>query len=183
LEKALALYDKYAAAWNELGRVYAIGHQAGKARQAFENAIAADPQYIPPYVNLAASELREGQYESALATAGKALELDPGAEVAEFIQAAANFKLNRLDAAEKSARDAEDRPHRNIPQLHVILAEIFLRKHDYSNAVAEMRAYLKESPRGEFAAAVKKTLDQMDKSAVNTGNKSVLSPQRPQIAP
>lgn len=183
LQKAVALYDKYAAAWNELGRVYAIGHQAEKARQAFEKAIAADPHYIPPVVNLASLQLQERQYESAVETAGNALVLDPGAEIAEFVQAAANFKLDRLDAAEKSARDAEDRPHQNIPQLHVILAEIFLRKQDYSNAVAEMRAYLKESPRGEFAAAVKKTLDQMDKSAVNTGNKSVLSPQRPQIAP
>jgi len=169
LEKAVAEYDQYAAAWNQLGKIYANGHQMENARQAFTKAITADPQYIPPYVGLASLELQAGEYESAIETAGKALELHPDTVFASFIQAVANFKLNRLDAAEKSARAAENGLHQNIPQVHLLLADIFLRKRDYSNAAEQMRAYLKEAPQGEFAVETKQRLEQIEKSAADVG--------------
>jgi len=165
LEKAVAEYDKYAVAWSELGRIYSVRHQIENARQAFTEAITADPQYIPPYLGLASLELQVGQYESALQSAGKALELRPGLVFANFIQGVANFKLNRLEAAEKSARDAENGLHQNIPQVHLLLADIFLQKQDYSNATEQMRAYLKEAPQGEFAGETKQRLEQIEKSA------------------
>jgi Flp pilus assembly protein TadD len=163
LEKAVAQYDKFAAAWTELGRIYANGHQMEKARQAFSKAIAADPQYIPPYIGLAGLQLQNQQYESAIDTAGKALTLDPGIGLATYIQALGYFKLNRVDDAEKSAQEVEKEPHQNIPQLRVLLARIYVQKQDYSDALNEMRAYLKESPEGPFAQEVKQNLEGLEK--------------------
>ena len=183
LEKAVAEYDKYAAAWNELGNLYLANHETEKADKAFEKAISADPKYIPPYMTLASLELQNAQYESALETAGKALELDPSSAEASFIQGATNFKLNRPDAAEKSALDAQKEPHQNIPQLHVLLAEIFVQKQDYVNAAAQMRAYLKEAPQGRLAGEVKHDLEQIEKSAAGTDNSSSQPRDRSQIAP
>jgi tetratricopeptide (TPR) repeat protein len=183
LEKAVAEFQNYAAAWNELGTIYSTNQEPEKARRAFEKAIAADSQYVPPYVNLSALELNAREYENAVATAGKALELDPTIGLASFIQAEGNFKLNRPDAAEKSAREAEKRPHENIPQLHVLLANIFLQKRDYSNAATEMRAYLKESPRGQFAGQMKEKLQQTEEVADSAANQSVPVPVQPQTAP
>ncbi len=178
LEKAVAEYDKYAAAWNELGKVYSLGHDSEKAHQAFEKAIAADPKYIPPYVSLATQAIEDQQYEQALDAAGKALELDPTLSVASFLETAANFRLNRFDAAEKSGQEAEKGPHQNFPQLHVILADVFVQKQDYPGAAAEMRAYLKESPKGPFADQMKKNLEQIDKALASSG-----TPSQPQTAP
>jgi TolA-binding protein len=182
LEKAVAEYDKYAAAWNELGNIYSANKETEKARQAFEKAVAADPQYIPPYVSLASLAIQNQEYESAVETAGKALELDPSVGVASFIQAIGNFRLNRLDAAEKSALDAQKGPHQTMPQVHAMLADIFLQKHDYSQAAAQMRAYLKEAPKGPFAADMKKDLEQIEKSAANDESKPASTVQ-PDIAP
>jgi tetratricopeptide (TPR) repeat protein len=180
-EKAVSEYDKYAAAWNELGKIYSTSHQSEKSRQAFEKAIEADPQYIPPYVSLATLELQNEQYESALETAGKALELHPGIAPASFVQAVANFHLNRLDAAEKSAREAESGPHQSIPQLHLLLADVYLQKLDYSGAAEQMRTYLKEAPQGQFASETKQRLEQFEKLAVKPDGKSVSAPE-PQAA-
>src|SRR5437879_11713765 len=99
LEKAVSEYDKYAAAWNELGTIYLTNQETDKAHQAFEKAITADPRYIPPYMSLSALELRNQEYEDAVDSAGKALQLDPTSAVAHCIQAVGNFNLNRLDAA------------------------------------------------------------------------------------
>lgn len=175
LKKAVAEYDKYAAAWNALGRIYSTNHDSQPARAAFEKATIADPKYIPPYVGLAAVELSDGKYQSALEAAEEALTLDPNVTLAAFIQAAANYKLNRLDAAEKSGRDAERRPHQNIPQLHVLLAEIYMRKQDYLGAAPEMRAYLKEWPRGEFAGEMKKKLGDIERSQPYANQVSTLA--------
>jgi tetratricopeptide (TPR) repeat protein len=183
LEKAVSEYDKYAAAWNELGDIYATNREIEKSRQAFENAITADPKYIRPYVGLADLELQNQEFEAAVVTAGLALELDHSIGVASFIQAVGNFKLNRLDAAEKSAQEAEKGPHQNMPELHALLADIFLRQQDYSNAAAQMRAYLKEFPKGKFAGEMQKSLQQIEKSAANADSKSDPSPAQPQTAP
>ena len=184
LERAVGAYDKYAAAWNELGRVYAADHQVEKARQSYVRSIAADAKYAPPHVGLAALKLQDQDFEGAIESIGKAFELEPALimGIAGYLQAVANFKLNRLDAAEHSALEAEKGPHQNIPVLHALLADIYLRKQDSPNAAAHIRAYLKEAPQGSFAGELKKKLELIEKSAANTGSSS--SPSvRPQIAP
>jgi hypothetical protein len=172
LERAVATYDNYAAAWNELGRIYAADRQITKARQSYDKAIAADSRFAPPYVGMAAVVLEDQDYEGALGYVGKAAELDPNIlmSVAGYIQAVANFRLNRLDAAVEGALAAEKGPHANIPQLHALLADIYMRKQDSANAAAHIRAYLKEAPQGPFAAPLRKSLDNIEKSAANAGN-------------
>jgi len=164
LEKAVAEYDSYAAAWNELGSVYVQGHEVEKARQAFAKAIAADPKYIPPYVNLAGLQLQNQEFEDAVDTAGKALALNPSIPVANYLQAVGNFKLQRLDDAQKSAQEVEKGPHQNLPQVYALLADIFLLKEDYPSAAAQMRTYLKQWPKGPYAPDMKKKLDQLEAS-------------------
>jgi cytochrome c-type biogenesis protein CcmH/NrfG len=183
LEKAVAEYESYAAAWYALGTIYSTNQETDKAHQAFEKAIIADPKYVPPYVSLSALELRNQEYEDAVDTAGKALELDPTIVIAHFIRAVGNFNLNRLDAAEKSAREVEKRPHQNFPQLRVLLADILLQKQDYSKAAEEMRAYLREFPDGQLASEMEKKLDQIEKLSASAISKSELLPAQPQAAP
>lgn len=167
LEKAVAQYGQFAAAWNDLGRIYLADRRNEKAGEAFSNAIAADPHFMPPYISLAELQLQESQFENAAATAGKALTVSPGLAAADFLQAVANFKLNRLDAAEQSARAAEHGPHQNLPQLHLLLADICLRKNDYSGAAQQMRSYLEEFPNGRFAAEVKNRLPDVERLATD----------------
>jgi tetratricopeptide (TPR) repeat protein len=167
LEKAVAEYDNYAAAWNALGGVYASSHDTEKARQAFIKAIAVDPKYLPPYMNLATLQLRNQEYDDCIQTAGKALDLDPAIPLANYLRAAGNFKLNRLDEAEKSAKEVEKGPHENLPQVYPLLAQIFLLKHDYPNAAAQMRSYLKQWPKGSYAVEMKKSLDKIETSGAS----------------
>lgn len=183
LEKAVAEYDNYAAAWNELGGIYTATHDLDKARQAFTKAIAADPKYIPPYVNLANLQMQNQEYENAFETSGKALELNPGIERAGYFQALANFRLNRLDAAEKIAQEAQKRPRPILPQWHALLAEILLQKQDYPGAAEQMQAYLKESPKGPLAPEMKKDLDRIEASGTAAASQTKSSPAQPQAAP
>ena len=168
LEKAVTLYAEYAAAWNELGQLYTASGEKEKALEAFEKALAADSQYLQPYLNLASLQLQNQQWQDAVETAGRILELDSNLGLANFIQAVGNFNLRQLDAAEKSARAAEKVPHERTPHVHVLLAEILVQKQDYENAATQMRTYLEEDPEGPFAERVKKGLEDIKEFAGNT---------------
>src|ERR1035438_4854896 len=45
-QKAVQIYPQYAAAWYELGRLQAAAKKAADAKQSFNAAIKADPQYL-----------------------------------------------------------------------------------------------------------------------------------------
>jgi tetratricopeptide (TPR) repeat protein len=181
LERAVGAYDKYAAAWMELGKAYAANHEMAKARQSFEKAIASDSKYAPPYVSLGAVQLEDQDYEGALENIAKATEIDPTiiVGVAGYVQGVANWRLNRLAAAQESLLQAEKAPHANTPQLHVILADIFLRRQDSAGAATHMRAYIKEAPQGSFAVDMRRRLAEIDQAAANEGGAG----GRPAIAP
>jgi tetratricopeptide (TPR) repeat protein len=164
LEKAVAEYDKYAAAWNLLGIVYFSSQEIVKSRQSYEKAIAADPQYIPPYINLARLELQEGKNESAIQNAGRVLDLDSGNALANFIQAVGYFNLHHLDAAKDSALAAEKDSNGAIPEVHALLANVYLQTADDSDAAIEMRTYLRLSPNGKYAPEIIKQLERMERA-------------------
>ena len=166
----MSLYDQYAAPWNELGRLYLSSGDRAKAVEAFEKAIAIDPESVSPYLNLATLQLQNEEWQSALDTAGRILQLDPSMGFASFIQALGNFNLNHLDTAEQSAREAEKKPHSNTPQLHALLAEILLRRQAYSDAAAQMRTYLEESPNGTFAERIRRLLEEIEKAGTLSGS-------------
>ncbi len=108
LEKAVQLYPQYAAAWQDLGWVYAQQNQLDKARNAFTQAQAADGMFVPAYVGLSSVAVRESKWAEAADFSARATQLD-GVDfpAAFFYNSLANYRLGNLEQAEKSARKAE----------------------------------------------------------------------------
>jgi tetratricopeptide (TPR) repeat protein len=158
LEEAVQIYDQYAAAWNEIGRVYLRRSDREKAEEAFVKAVSADSEYLPPLVNLATLQIQNQEWENGVETAKKALELQPDLGFASFLQAVGEYNLNHLDEAERSAKEAERATHEDNPQVHALLAQIYMTREDYMQAAVHMRSYLEESPNGQFADKMKKDL-------------------------
>jgi regulator of sirC expression with transglutaminase-like and TPR domain len=93
------------------------------------------------------------------------VDLDP-LDYAEayFYNSAANYKLNRIEDAEKSGLKAERLDVRpRFPQLHLLLAEIFARKNDYATAISETKIYLELAPHAKNADQVREQLAQLEK--------------------
>jgi tetratricopeptide (TPR) repeat protein len=162
LEKAIQKYDKYAAAWFQLGRIHLSDGDRPKAAESLERSIALDAQYVPPYLELAIMQVQDQQWEAAVDTTSKVLALDRSLGYASFLNAIGNFNLKQFDAAEQSAREAEKWPHEKIPQVHALLADILLQKEEYIEAVEHMREYLEESPEGSYAEQMKKNLAELE---------------------
>jgi len=180
-EQALEIYPKYASAWFQLGTVFEKEKQKDSARAAYAQATTIDPRFLPPYPSLAAMAYEAGNWTEVLQFtghiidhdllnhgdfgAGYVLDLDelyPAA--AYFYNAVANYKLNKIEEAEKSALKAEHVDLlTNFPQLHLLLAEIFARKRSYAGAISELKAYLELAPRANDADQVREQLAELER--------------------
>jgi tetratricopeptide (TPR) repeat protein len=159
-ERAVAAYPEYAPAWAALGEVLVEQSQPQPARQAFERAVKSDSKFAPAWAQLARLAADEGRMQDAFAAAERALQLDatgfPGVYVS---QAMADLALQRLDAAEKSARRAValDTFH-EIPLAERVLGSVLAAKGDREGAIQHWQKYLEMSPHAGDAEEVRKQI-------------------------
>ncbi len=164
-EKAVALYPKYADAWYRLGHVQVQKNDEVAGRASFAKAIAADPKLVPPYVELAALNVNQGQWQEALVYAGQAIKLDSfSVPAVYFFDALANYKLHNWEATEKSARQLEklDTGHRYI-KINRILGALLAARNDYAGAAEQLRDYLKFARDADDANEVRTQLAELEK--------------------
>jgi len=165
LEKAVELYPQYAAAWQDLGWVYAQQNQLDKARNAFTQARAADGMFVPAYVGLSSVAVRESKWAEAAEFSARATQLD-GVDfpAAFYYNSLANYRLGNLEQAEKSARKAETLgAERNFPQLSLLLGMMLANRQEYAEAAEHLRAYLKAAPTAPNAEKVRQRLSEVEK--------------------
>jgi tetratricopeptide (TPR) repeat protein len=164
-QKAIELYQPYAAAWCEMGKLQAAAGQVDIARASFQTAIKADPKFVNPYLELALLALHENRWEEVASLTDKALKLDPfDYPQAYLFNAAAYFNMKQTDAAEKSVKEAERLDTRRAyPQVAHLYGVILLQKRDYPNAEEHLRTYLKLAPDASDAATVKAQLEELSK--------------------
>lgn len=158
-EQAVKIYPKYTSAWFQLGLAYQKQKQVEEARVAFLQSTTIDTKFLPPYLSLASIAFNEKNWKDVLTFTSHILDLDPlnhtnvtgyildldplNCTEAYFYNAVANYKLNHIDQAEKSALKAEHVDlMTHFPQLHVLLAEIFAQKNNYPGAITELQMYL-----------------------------------------
>ena len=53
LDKAVAAYPQFAAAWNSLGEIHEQSGEVADARRCYGQALASDPKLVTPYLHLA----------------------------------------------------------------------------------------------------------------------------------
>lgn len=166
LEKATSIYPKYAAAWYDLGRVLEANKELAEAKKAYEASIEADRKYVNPYLNLSGLYARESNWEKTAELSAQAVRLNPFEfPQMHFFNAVANLNLNKLDDAEKSAREARRLdPKSRFPKIDHVLGIILAEKRDIPGAAESLRAYLKASPDAPDAENIKKQLEQLEKA-------------------
>jgi tetratricopeptide (TPR) repeat protein len=167
LKSAIAAYPKNAEAWYLLGETYHFRNRANDARDSYARALQADRMYVRPYLRLARLSMTVEDWKGAAELSGKSLELDPIAfPEAYYLHALANFNMQDLATAERSARKGQRLDlDRQYPQMHLILANILLMKQDAKGAMEEMRGYLRDAPKAADAPLVRARLEEKEKLA------------------
>ncbi len=155
LQRAASEFPNFYEAYYAMGLAQLIlGHEE-EAQQAFQQSInASGGHYAEPHFGLSALLCNQRKFTEADPIIQKALELAPGFGPGHFILAWALFGLNRLDEAEKNAHEALMRDPR-LALAHLLLANIYNRRSDYSAVLVELDAYLRLTPDGALSDQVR----------------------------
>jgi tetratricopeptide (TPR) repeat protein len=166
-QKAVDLYPDYAEAWYELGQAQIGLKQLDEAHKSLEAAIKADGKYLPPYNALLAVEGQNQNWKAVAQIADRIIELSPKSSPGVyFLCAAAQFRLQNLDAAEKRAQEGIklDEGH-TVPKLFEALAEVQAARGDLAGAADQLKQYLQFSPFAPDAATVKAEIADLESGA------------------
>jgi tetratricopeptide (TPR) repeat protein len=167
-EKAVTVYPKYANAWTDLGMVQEQLNQPEEARKSYEQAMAQDSRLVAPYIQVAFLEARQNKWKEVAELTDKAVKLNPyDYPRAYFLNAVAYLNMQKLDEAEKSAREGvKVDSRRSVPKIQHVLGVILAQKADYAGATEYMNSYLKTLPaNAPDIAVVKKQLAEVEKFA------------------
>ena len=153
--------------WSERPRIRlrAAEDQIDIARGSFAEAIKADPKFVPPYLSISILEMQAKRWQQLAEMTEKTVKLDPfGYPQAYFFNSVANFNLRNLEAAEKSALDAERLDTRHLyPKLSHLLGLIMADRKDWAGAASRFKEYLKMAPKAPDADQVRSQLAQVEK--------------------
>jgi tetratricopeptide (TPR) repeat protein len=163
-----------------LGTVLQKENQKDAARKAYIQATTLDTRFLPAYLFLASMAYEAENWAEVLKFTVHLLALDPLSQTdvtvytvdldplnyaeAYYFNSMANYKLNKIEEAEKSALAAEHLDLRtHFPQLHLLLAEIFARKNNYARAITEIQIYLAMAPLAKDAPQQRERLAKLEK--------------------
>ena len=163
LEKAVKLYPEFSAAWNLLGQLRLATKDRTGAQEAFERAVAVEPNYVGPYLPLALLRLDERRWKDAAQLSRQVLEQNPDVINAHYSLGVASYFLGNLDAAEKSSRKILNSSEaRNYPRMRYLLGIVLAGKGNFPSAAAELRRYLEIIPDAPEAEPLKEELQKWE---------------------
>jgi tetratricopeptide (TPR) repeat protein len=164
VRKAINLSPDYPGAWALLGQVLEANQRFDDAKYACSRATTVDASYAPAYLCLSDLAAQKNDWQASLDYAGRSVSLDPIQNpYGHFYIAVAQMHLGKVSQAESSAHDALDADHQHrVPQVHLLLAQIYGSEGDLKNSADQLRAYLKVARNAPDAAEVKKSLAQLN---------------------
>jgi len=164
VRKAVQLYPRYPDALVLLGQLLAARNRVEEARVVCSQAASVDPAFVPAYLCLADVSGQLRQWNQTLECADHALTLDPAQNLyGHFYMSLAQFHLSQFSGAEKNALQAIDADHlHRLPQVHLLLAQIYGSMHDLKSAATQLRAYLLVAPQSPDAPHVRKSLEDLE---------------------
>jgi len=164
LHKAIDLYPNYAAAYVVLGQVLQSENKNEEAQAACSKAQELDPGYVAPYLCLAEFAANDGDWKKLAELSDRALALDPlGNPYSLYYSADAGLHLNQLMQAEMHAQSAVKLdPWHKLPELHLLLAQIYEAAGNVQGEIAQLHEFLKDAPNFKDAPKARATLARIE---------------------
>ena len=176
LEKAVAEYPQFAAAWALLGETRAKMDDEEGAREAYEKAVEADPGYLRPYPALVQMAVDAGDWERTSALSEQMLSINPGITQVRFYRAVAQYNMGQIDDARSTAMAIQSGPDaERFPKTHQIMGLIYSQQGAFSEAAKEYRTFLQVRPDDAAADQIKKQLNEWEVLGVIKPDKTTAS--------
>jgi tetratricopeptide (TPR) repeat protein len=153
--RATTAFPDYYEAYYHLGVAHLRLGRDEEAAQAFQKAIdLSGGHYAWAQFALGLLLCRRGGHAEAETVIRKGLEVDGNSAAGHLFLSVALFRLNRLEEAEKSAREALLR-NPGLAWAYLVLADVHGRRGEYAMQLHDLEAYLKLDPDGPASKVVR----------------------------
>jgi tetratricopeptide (TPR) repeat protein len=164
LEKALSEFPCYARAQTDLALILTERHEVPGAETALRKAVQCDPGFPDAYIQLGQLLNAEKKFAESAELLQDGLRRSPGAWQFYYQLAMAHYGLKQYSQAEEEYLKVQSLNPNPPAELHVKLADVYLKENAYDKAYAQMQAYLQAEPEGRFASKIKAIMRQMESS-------------------
>jgi tetratricopeptide (TPR) repeat protein len=156
---AIKAFPEYYEALSQLGVAEINLGSKEEARKAFNAAIdLSKGRFAAAQFGLGYLLYLEGKADEAEAILRRGLEVDGNAPDGHAILGMALLRLNRLDEAERSAREALLRQP-GFAEAYLVLADVYAQRRNYREQLQDLETYLRLEPRGLASARVHQARD------------------------
>jgi tetratricopeptide (TPR) repeat protein len=164
LERALSEFPCYARAQTDLAVILTEQHELPGAEAALRKAVQCDPGFPDAYTQLGQLLNAEKKFAESADLLQDGLRRSPGAWQFYYQLAMAHYGLKEYSQAEEEFLKVQSINPSPPAELHVKLADVYLKEKAYEKAYAQMQAYLQAEPEGRFVAKIKAIMRQMESS-------------------
>lgn len=162
LEEAVNEYPCYARAQTALAVVRSAQHEFSASEAALKKALQCDPDFLDAYTELGQLYYDEKRYQDSADVLQQGVRRSPGAWQFHYQLGASDYSLHRYADAEREYLRAESLSSLVPAEIHVKLADVYLKENALEKAYAEMQKYVREDPNGAFAAELKSVMRRME---------------------
>jgi tetratricopeptide (TPR) repeat protein len=154
--KAVQTFPEYYEAYYHVGVVETDMGHLDEAMKAFQTAIdLSGGRYAWAEFGFGYLLYRQGKPDEAVTVISRSLEKDGSSPFAYFILGVAQLRLNRLEEAERSAREALLR-NPNFAEAFLLLSDVSGRKREYLTQLHGLDSYLRLEPNGTESERVRR---------------------------
>ena len=162
LGKAVAEYPCYVRAQADLALVLNRKQQFHASEAALKKAMECDPDYLDTYNELGQLYYNQKKYQESRTVLKEGLRRSPQSWQFYFQLGADDYRLEKYADAAQEFLKAEAINASLPAEVHVKLADVYLKEKDYAKAYAEMQSYVRAEPNGPYAAKVRSLMHQME---------------------
>jgi Flp pilus assembly protein TadD len=159
--KAISLAPDFYPAHNNLGSAYLSKSEFKSAQAQFEEAIKLNQSDAEAHLNLANVLLATKSYEDALKSVGEGLRRNPNSAFGQFLLGSINERMRKLPEAEHALREAL-KLDPGMSRVRLELVNVYLLQQKKSEASAELKTFLNDSPKDPLAPKAKEVLEKLE---------------------
>ena len=132
--------------WTELGTVYLMQQDFGKAESAYERSCEVNPSFFQSFFNLGKLRLSQKRFEAAVEPLTQSVKLKPNSAQANYLLGEAYLQLKKGSIAVIHLNEALKLDPYGMAQVHLRLARLYNAAGLKSKAAEEYEAFLKKRP-------------------------------------
>ena len=132
--------------WTELGTVYLMQHDLGKAESAYERSCEVNPSFFQSFFNLGKLRMSQKRLEAAIEPLEQSIKLKPNSAPANNLLGEAYLQLRQGSKAVVYLNEALRLDPDGMAQVHLRLARLYNAAGMKSKAAEEYEGFLKKRP-------------------------------------